>query len=542
MKLSKKKNEKILKFLNTKIEIFSNEFLTEIQNFYSNDSLIKSSFNENILNSIKKNSIFNSENYKISLKKFLNEKILEPYKNILNSKSQETLEIIRTQKNFIKERFDAFFSSEPDDILIDINIKLNNTKIAIKNYNDFFNSFKFNQNLINFIENFGKNKIKNLFENFSNFWNENTKNQILMKINENSKNYENSYKKDPVLNHIKNSLNNIKNNFVLLNNSIKNFHNDFEHNLNQKISNENFSEKKIPENSILNKILNISNNANTFIKTFEKFDQFEQKLQINLQNLNSSYKLSKILISNQKEILSNKLEQLKSLSNDYYTQINENFLQLKNYLQSSMQQIDDFINSCANETNATFTKKFEEISNLTQNINIDFDEETNENFLQESNNQYFTNVSITKLKKKSIFKFSFDFDNLKMPNIHARVENLNRPKKINMKIFSNLDTCVQNVDEYEIEFNDVNYTLILDFNSDSYDVVTTVITDFEAFQISEERYLLGSENEQNNCKENGSFAFCVNDSCGNNLKQEILPKIVKNVDKKFYMNVVRIPY
>ena len=543
----KKKNEKILNFLNTKIEIFSNEFLTEIQNFYSNDS-IKSLFNENILNSIKKNSIFNSENYKISLKNFFNEKILEPYKNVLNSKSQEKLEIIRTQKNFIKERFEGFFSSEPDDILIDINIKLNNTKIAIKNYNDFFNSFKFNQNLINFIENFGKNKIKNLFENFSNFWNENTKNQILMKINENSKNYENSYKKDPVLNHIKNSLNNIKNNFIFLNNSIKNYHNNFEQNLNQKISNENFSEKKNDKSFYitLNEILTKSNNSNSFIKTFEKFSEFEQNLQKNLQNLNSSFKISKNLIkTNQKEFLSNKLEQLKTLASNYYNQINENYLQLKNYLKFSMQQINDFLHSCANETISTFNKKVNEISILTQNKNIDFEEETNDNFFVQSNNEYYTNVSITNLKKKSNLKFSFDFDeidNLKIPKIYAHVVNLNLPKKINLKIFSNLDTCVKNVDEYEIEFNNVNYTLILDFNSDSYDVVTTVVTDFEAFQISEERYLLGSVNEQNNCNENGSFVFCVNDSCGNNLKEEILPKIVKNVDKKFYSNVVRIPY
>ena len=57
------------------------------------------------------------------------------------------------------------------------------------------------------------------------------------------------------------------------------------------------------------------------------------------------------------------------------------------------------------------------------------------------------------LKKKANFKFSFNFDeinNLKMPKVYAHVINLSRPKKINMQIYSNLDSCVKNVAEYEV--------------------------------------------------------------------------------------------
>ena len=403
--------------------------------------------------------------------------------------------------------------------------------------------------------------------------NEITKHQIIDNIEKNAQNYENSYKKDSIIKFLNDSLDEIKNNFIIpMNNSINNYGiDDYENNLNSKINqktlrmlqnneNENLYEKKVADKSIdetFHKLLNNSNNTNNFLKTFEKFEIFENNLQKNIENLNTAYKNSKNLIKKNEyeeeieQLITNKLEHLNNLTSDYYTQINAKYLQTKNYLKSSIEEIDNLLNLCAKKTFSVFVDKYYEISNLTQNKDNDQEEEEiNEHIFKESltqNTQYYTDAHMINLKKKANFKFSFNFDeinNLKMPKVYAHVINLSRPKKINMQIYSNLDSCVKNVAEYEVEFNNVNYTLILDFNTDSNDIITTIVTDFDAYQYSEERYLYGNNNNnQNNCDNNGNaLIICVEyDPCANPAKEETLPKTYKNVEKRSYTDVVHIP-
>ena len=404
--------------------------------------------------------------------------------------------------------------------------------------------------------------------------NEITKHQIIDNIEKNAQNYENSYKKDSIIKFLNDSLDEIKNNFIIpMNNSINNYGiDDYQNNLNAKINqktlrmlqnneNENLYEKKVADKSIdetFHKLLNNSNNTNNFLKTFEKFEIFENNLQKNIENLNIAYKNSKNLIKKNEyeeeieQLITNKLEHLNNLTSDYYTQINAKYLQTKNYVKSSIAEIDNLLNLCAKKTFSVFVDKYYEISNLTQNKDNDQEEEEiNEHIFKESltqNTQYYTDAHMINLKKKANFKFSFNFDeinNLKMPKVYAHVINLSRPKKINMQIYSNLDSCVKNVAEYEVEFNNVNYTLILDFNTDSNDIITTIVTDFDAYQYSEERYLYGNNNNnnQNNCDNSGNdLIICIEyDPCANPAKEETLPKTYKNVEKRSYTDVVHIP-
>jgi hypothetical protein len=326
----------------------------------------------------------------------------------------------------------------------------------------------------------------------------------------------------------------------------------------QNNENENLYEKKVADKSIddtFHKLLNSSNNMNNFIKTYEKFDEFETNIQKNLENLNSAYISTKnLIIKNdyQEEIdqlVTNKLEHLNNLTLDYYNQINENYLQLKNYLKSSIQEIDNLLNLCANKTFSTFVDKYYEISNETQNKdNVQEEEEIDENIFEESlrqNTQYYTKAIIKNLKKKAKFKFEFNFDeinNLKMPKVYAHVINLSKPKKIDMQIYENLDECTKKVDAYEVEFNNVNYTLVLDFNTNSTDIITTVVTDFDAYQISEESYFYGNKNNNTDCDNEGNYLYiCIDTDPCENPSKEGLNKTYTTVDKKSYTNVINNP-
>ena len=219
--------------------------------------------------------------------------------------------------------------------------------------------------------------------------NEITKHQIIDNIEKNAQNYENSYKKDSIIKFLNDSLDEIKNNFIIpMNNSINNYGIDvYQNNLNAKINqktlrmlqnneNENLYEKKVADKSIdetFHKLLNNSNNTNNFLKTFEKFEIFENNLQKNIENLNIAYKNSKNLIKKNEyeeeieQLITNKLEHLNNLTSDYYTQINAKYLQTKNYLKSSIEEIDNLLNLCAKKTFSVFVDKYNEISNLTQN-------------------------------------------------------------------------------------------------------------------------------------------------------------------------------
>ena len=66
------------------------------------------------------------------------------------------------------------------------------------------------------------------------------------------------------------------------------------------------------------------------------------------------------------------------MSFDYYNKINESHYKIKNDFNSSIEEIDQLLNLCANKTFDTFIEKYYEISNFTQSINIEREEENEE--------------------------------------------------------------------------------------------------------------------------------------------------------------------
>ena len=107
-----------------------------------------------------------------------------------------------------------------------------------------------------------------------------------------------------------------------------------------------------------------------------------------MENLNYAYKSSKNLIQKNYEdetflLLSQKLESLKNLISDYYNQIKVNFYKIKSYLNTSIQEIDNFLHLCANKTYSTFLKKYNEISNITETKDNEQEENENEYIIKE---------------------------------------------------------------------------------------------------------------------------------------------------------------
>ena len=104
------------------------------------------------------------------------------------------------------------------------------------------------------------------------------------------------------------------------------------------------------------------------------------------------------------------------------------------------------------------------------------------------NLRQINNWRIDKIVKNDIWAF---FD--KMPKIYANVINLSRPKKMNIKIYTEFG-CGKSVQELDIEFNDANYSIVLDFNTSSTDIFATIISQFDDYQYNVQRYTIDDDN------------------------------------------------
>ena len=575
----KENHKKILDNLNKTTDDFIIETRTILKNNYisyiKSDISINLAFNNKIIKRLNSNiNIIESElenEYNKLMKQYMKDKLIDSYTKMLTEYSNEMINDVQSQRDYITLKFNDIFIIDPDEELNNINDKVNSTKQAIKNYYEYLNSFKISQNLLNYVENFGYNKIKPFYFEFLNAFNENSNSEIT-NIENYLKLFENYFNKDKISNLNNSLLNYINNEYInILNNLILSYGiDDYKKNLNNKINeklrllenneNENLYYKRVADKSIdetFDKLISKSNYTKNFIKNYQFFE-FVNNLNEKIETLNKEYTIYTNVIKknnmneNNNIIILNKLEYLKNLASEYYYKINETFYQIKFYLDSSIDEIDNLLNLCANETFSTFQEKYITLSKKVEKI--EENEEEEKNFVDEKKfefEDYYINVNITNIKKKADFKFNFDIkeiNNLKIPKFYAHVINLSVPKKITIEIYKVIDNCKKNFEIREYEFNKVNYSIFLDFNIDSNNINIHEITDFE-YKYTIEGYdeEEDSESEEDICDEKDNdddyndFLVSIKcqiknaenlNSCGKMKKITTVPKILKNNEEK----------
>jgi hypothetical protein len=279
---------------------------------------------------------------------YLKNNLISSYKNLLDKKTEEILRIINSNRDYVKIILDDIYTIDPDDILNDINNKINLTSKSIKEYYNHFATYKISTELADYLYNYGKNEVQPLFYDIQILNNDIFKESILINVDKNSQNYENSYNYQIFNEKVNSIYTQIENNFITnLNESGHLYYDNYTEKLDLKINDialrrldDNYI-RKIPDRYLsetFDKILNNSMNLKSFIQSLEKFDEFTHKIDDSINELNSAYVESKDLIKNNNftddiELnLTNKLEYLKNHSLEYYSQINESFYYIKNYL------------------------------------------------------------------------------------------------------------------------------------------------------------------------------------------------------------------
>ena len=391
-------------------------------------------------------------------------------------------------------------------------------------------------------------------------------------MDENSENYENDYKND-FLNITENIKSMIKTYFIGMNNEINNYgetENQYDINLENKIGyfdkrrrrrlnneqtdEDNFEEykQKIADKAIdetFYKLLNNSKNTKRFINSFEEFKNIGENISKTFLKLNTSYKKSEKIIkdNNFEEEVNNKffdkLKYLKDMTTIYYNTINETFLYISDYIKESMNKIDHLLNQCANITYSTFIKKYEEISNETEFINSEHSkEEVEVNKISHDsisqNTNFTTDIFITSLVNKAKFKFRLDFEEdgeIKKPKVMASIINECKPKKIKFLVYSGYGTCGKFVQRIIADFDGVNYTTNINFNTESTQINATIETNFDKYKYSKEKYEI-KDAGGTNCRKVIGVPLCITqDKCDEKKENVLEAKEDVIVEKKNYI-------
>ena len=541
-------NENILKIFAQKIEDFIDESKQKIINKYLNyikdNVIIEFKQNEKIYLLLKDNVDKvkpELESYYLSLlNNDFKEKSYLFYSNLLKELKNEIINYEKENKKLLILQTDNVFSLLHDNILNEINIKINDVSNSIKEYNIHFNKFKICDDLILFLNNFGYSKVQPSYESIINLLNNITKDNIVPDFDNNSKIYKNSFNFES----FNKSLNN---KYILLNNDFENAKkniysygiSEYPNNLQREIykieerlrnlENEelkgekdnknkyNIADKAINEN--FQNILNISENIIEFITNYEEYNNFEEIIFKNIKKFNLAYNISQKRINENKYkediniTLNDKLLELKNLGLEYYNKINNSFYIFKNYLNDSIYEINSLLYQCTYITNKTLYKMYEEISNETESFEreenkIDEESQKISHISNYQNVYYITDIEIIELIKKARFKFNFELED-GMPKLKVSLTNQNVPKKIIFSIYTGFGTCGKNVQNIEVQFNNINFTTNIEYNTESTNLSVSTITDFDSYQYSIETYKIEDISEIK-CVSIMYIDFCFN--------------------------------
>ena len=569
------KNKIILDLLNTKVTDFifdsSNYIIQQYRQYIVNDANIEMSFSKETIKLIK--SVFESgtskldEDFKNIIEKYLREKIIVVYKKMLDEKTEVILRRINSERAYLKNQLDDILSIDPDDVLNEINTKLNSTLEAMNDYYNHFEQFVLPNGIKEYLYSYGEKEIHPFCEDFKFLIDNLYKDVIISNLDKNSDDYKKSYNYGTFIQKSNDVFNKIKSEYIEnINHYSHLYYDNYEENLEKKMGelarrrlNEEYV-RKIPDKSLdetFNKLLNISKNLKTFVESFEKFDEFDQKISDSINSLNSAFKESeKLIIDNNytldvMENLTLKLNYLKNHTSEYYTKINESFYALKDYIKESIVKIDVLLNQCANITIETFQKKYAEILEKVKPINSLKKEEVelfeDNKDIKTQNFQITIDTKIENIQQEAEFSYNYHYDKnyingIKFPNVNTNLINLMRPKKATFNIIKDITDCAQEIETIEILFNNVNYSVSLEFNPDSQDIISNIAGLFDDYEYTVERYNT-SDTTEVICTGNNyhTISICYPGKCTFLKDQILVPKYKEMIKKRSFNRTVNIP-
>ena len=564
-------DKKIDNFIDDTSDYLINEYISYMQQDNKNSefkklsSEAKSLINDNLI--LSKYDIKN--NYKNTLESYLKNPLVKKYEPYLKEKINELIKTINNYRESVSSQIGDVKVVDSEKILIEIKKKINSTLEQIDIYNNHFNDFKIPENITQFLLSYGDNSIKPLFENISNLINNATKNKILENLENNSYNYEKnldislfnnkanesqSFLNESYINYINNKIN-----LYDAENYAKKLENEkdkltsrrrrYLENINTEDDiKEDYSERVAdkPLDDIFSKLLDTADNVQSYVDSLNEFNKFDEKIKNYINDTNIAEKNSSQLIEmydfeeNTKKILNDKLSYLKNISLIYYNKVNDIYSIVRNNIKNSIKNINGELKKCANVTYETFANNYINIlnnetyksmnktySNITKELNPIEHRSTSENL------ELIFETKISNFRQYSGFKFDIQYEeskNIKKPKISASVTNKNLPKKMTIKTYEAFGECGKIGKKIEIEFNDANYSTILNFDTNSTDIKLTSTTKFEGYSYTSTPFE-AENSKKSKCVNIEGIEICDSSDCVSE-KDDVSEKEKINIETK----------
>ena len=398
----KNKNNFILSTLNDKLDGYFEETKNYLIEKYINDMNINPDFDlkfnseiKEIIQGLINDNIESYENIYINMmKENIKNYFIKEYTTILNYSTEDMNNFIENSKIETKADFDQIFSLDSDAVLSDTRNKINNTKLAIEEYNSHLNTFKISEEVLTFLDNFGYDYIVTKYNDINDLLNENTKELILNKLETLSNEFRGTYSIDNFneeINKINKNLSSCFNNFEKMLNKYGTIEEIYENNLKKELpnynrlrlldessNNKNNNLKKIPDVKLDNKFNELKSNSlliKDFIQTLNLFSEFDDKINKYIKEKNKEYSYTEYNLEKNKnkndnyDLMYDRLKELNQLSQDYYTQANNLYNSMKEDIINNMNKVIELINSCEEVTFNIIIKNYDEIKNEFNRIN-----------------------------------------------------------------------------------------------------------------------------------------------------------------------------
>ena len=552
------KNTNILDIIDGKLDKFINEvqqfIVKEYSTRYDNELLIEQKYSQTILSMIN-SKLYNADTFikkicRNTLEKYLKEPFIESYKNVMNIKSYEMIRFANEQKENLRQNIFNKFTINSEAVLNEINEKLNKTEESIGIYNNHFKTFKISNEIIQFLNDYGKNNVQPLYSSLISIINNAKNNDKISALNNliiDSKEYEKkinvnemidlsekitSYFRVNYLENITEQINiydpdNYKEKLEIEKNNYEGRYirrlegNETEEDIQNRF-NDKIRDNKLDDT--FKKILESSDMLKDTIDSLKEFNDFDEKMKLYSTNLLDDYKTSEAIIKNKKErgifddeiynTFEEKLLELRNITEDYYYQINKNYNELQDYLKKSIYSIYNSLNKCANATYIVFSEEYNKIKedmipNIIQKNNSKLEcEKKDLNHTFNSSNNGLINYDI-KIKSEENAFFSIDLELLNKehynPKLFAKIINLSRPKDMEITITSGTSTCHESQKNIDATFGFANYTMIIYYDTGLDKINITTISNIEDYRYTIKEFKILNEvpDEENELIING---------------------------------------
>ena len=500
----KTKNNQVISFLNSKMDQFFEETKNYIVEKYinemKNDVNIGLKFSTNVKTIIEQSldgnrNIFENE-YLNMMNNIIKTPFIEQYTKRIQKETNEMNYFIEKTKEEGRDELNKIFTLNSDNILLDIENKLNDTLKSVQLYNNHFTStFRISYDIQKYLDDFSKDIIFKKYEEIKDILDAETKNLIRENLNKYSEEFEKEYSIEVFENKTKEINQNLSIYFDDMNKTLKKYgmsNKEYELNLEKEIANykrirrlEDSDDEKILYNQqsadymldkTIQELKNSSINIKEFIESFTLFTNFDEKINKYISDINYQNEISELTIKKNKdnyEELSLKLYQLKSHSLNYYYKANSLYNELKNYTLNKINLINELIEKCSEITYETISNKTffykDEFNPVNKQIVEEKESIVVDKFSHKAGEDLSYNVE-TKVEKFLVDnEFMLDVlleGELKKPKVIGKIINKNIPKTFQIKFYSQSgQICGKIGREITVDFNNITLSSDIVFNS-----------------------------------------------------------------------------